>query len=50
MEKLDHQPSEAFEGPRYSHAWANFDEHTLCCVYEDLELSSFVDGRVKESK
>ena len=50
MEKLHHQASKSFEGSRYSDGWADFDEHTLCCMYEDLELSSFVDGRVEESQ
>ena len=48
MEKLHHQASESFEGSWYSNSWTDFDEDAFCCMYEDLELSSLVDGGVEE--
>lgn len=50
MKKLHHQACKSFESPWYSYSRADFDEDTFCCMYEDLELSSFVDGRVEEGK
>lgn len=50
MKKLHHQACKSFESSRYPDSWADFDEDTFSCMYKDLELSSFVDRRVKERK
>lgn len=50
MEELDHETCKTLEGTWDAHSGANFDEHALGCMDEDLKAASFVDGRIEEGE
>lgn len=48
MQELDHQAGETLEGAWDTDGGADFDQHTFGGVDVDLQLASFVDGRIEK--
>ena len=50
MQELNHETSEALEGPWYSNGRTDFNKHAFSGGNVNLESSSFVHGRIKKRK
>lgn len=48
MQQLHHQPREPLERARDAHSWVDLDKDTLRRLDVNLELASFIDGRVEK--